>query len=83
MWADSPPILAHAGGPSARPHGPARRVSLSELFGGPSSHNACSESVSVSIWTSFSLQQAAIDVLAGRSSLAVAQTLVFRDAYLT
>ena len=31
-----PLILAHAGGPGAPPYAPARRVSFSELLGGPS-----------------------------------------------
>jgi hypothetical protein len=31
----SPFILAHAGGPGAPHYGQARRVSFSELFGGP------------------------------------------------
>jgi hypothetical protein len=30
-----PIIVAHAGGPGALPHPPARRVSFSELLGGP------------------------------------------------
>ena len=32
---NSPPILAHASGPGALPYAPARRVSFSELLGGP------------------------------------------------